>query len=72
MTGPRPGEGDPGRAVFDGVLADADAMLRRDGAPEPFAVWALAVIRRQVDRYRRYAALDGVMAAMDEDEARRA
>lgn len=73
MTGPRPGpdDEDGARDVFARVHRDADAMLARDGDPAHFAVWALAVIRRLADRYLRYAALDGVMAAMDDDEARR-
>lgn len=71
MTG-RPGADDPARTVFDRARTEADEMLRVDGEPESFAVWALAVIRRQVDRYLRYAVLDGVMAAMDDDEVRRA
>jgi len=70
VTGPS--EDDSARRVFDQARTDADTMLRRDGAPEPFAVWVLATIRRHVDRYLRYAALDGVMAAMDDDEVRRA
>lgn len=60
------------RDRFDRARADADEMLAQDGEPESFAVWVLAVIRRQSDRYLRYAVLDGVMAAMDDDEARRA
>lgn len=74
MTGPVAGEpaDDNARRVFDRARADADAMLARNGQPESFAVWFLAAVRRQVDRYLRYAVLDGVMAAMDDDEARRA
>lgn len=70
MTG-RPTADDPARRVFDQARQDADALLRNDGIPESFAVWVLAVIRRQVDRYLRCAVLDGVMAAMDDDEVRR-
>ena len=72
MTGPREEMPDDARRAFDRARADADAMLARDGQPESFAVWVLATIRRHVDRYLRYAVLDGVMAAMDDDEARRA
>lgn len=70
MTG-RPGADDPARSVFDRARVEADELLRMDGVPESFAVWVLAVIRRQTDRYLRYAVLDGVMAAMDDDEIRR-
>lgn len=66
------GPDEPARVeVFERVRRDADAMLARNGHPESFAVWALGIIRRQSDRYLRYAALDGLMAAMDDDEYRR-
>lgn len=59
------------RRLFEQARVDADTMLRGDGDPESFAVWLLALVRRQVDRYLRYAVLDGAMAAMDDDEIRR-
>lgn len=62
---------DPARALFERARLDADAMLARDGEPAHFAVWVLGVVRRQTERWSRYAVLDGVMAAMDDDEARR-
>ncbi len=65
------GQCDSQQAVFFAAHRDADTMLVRDGDPDAFFAWALGTIRRQGDRYLRYAALDGIMAAMDDDEARR-
>jgi hypothetical protein len=59
------------RAAFEAAHRDATTLLLRDGQPEPFAVWALATVRRQRVRELRCAVLDGVMAAMDDDEIRR-
>lgn len=59
------------RAAFEAARRDADSLLSRDGHPEGFAVWALAHVRRQRTRELRCAVIDGVMAAMDDDEARR-
>ena len=70
-TQARPGHENERRRVFDAARRDADAMLARDGDPSPFAVWALATVRRQPTPELRHAALDGVMAALDDDEARR-
>lgn len=70
MIGPGPDD-DAARDVFERTRRDADRMLARDGEPESFSVWFLGQVRRHADRYLRYAVLDGVMAAMDDDEVRR-
>jgi len=59
------------RAAFEAARRDADSLLIRDGQPESFSVWALAIVRRQRTRELRCAVVDGVMAAMDDDEHRR-
>lgn len=63
--------GDPERGRFDLARSDAGLMLANDGQPSLFAVWALGTLRGEPDRYLRYAILDGIMAALDDDEARR-
>jgi hypothetical protein len=61
---------DETRHTFEITRVEAWGYLGRDGNPL-FALWSLAAIRRQPSRELRHAALDGVMAAMDDDEARR-
>lgn len=61
---------DETRRVFEATRRDADHRLNQGGDPDLFRIWALRTLREQSTRELRHAALDGVMAALDDDDER--
>lgn len=54
------------RGVFAQLHQEGGDRLARAHLCQPFALWCLEAIRAQPERSLRYAALDGVMAALDD------